>query len=440
MKIGFVSSNMYLDIIHQMVETEFSHIDVMYFTYENYTDAPGLLEQHQSECDAVIFSGSLAYYYCRANFMQKVPWIAVKPHSSSLAMALREAIEKGYSLKRISVNLADVGLTNSACREVGVNPNDITIFNRNVDVSEYAEPDYSMRIYRYIRRQFEENGITCGLTANLWAYKRMLAEGYPVVFMRTSLDSFRAAFHEVYRRVLVGKDDKAQIVAVIVSGELPDDTSVMVQSDYTYMRRRLKMMEKVYEFSTRIQGVVCDESSNRYMIIAAKEDFEAETEGFKEFRVFKELNRNTLERYFVGVGYGVTAIAARKNARVALEQAKHNGSNSACLVSADGNVASLISYLTENDEGAGGNKIDRMAARTGLSAELLRRLIKVMEKSDSNRFTSAELAVLLGSSKRNMDRMLLRLESAGIANMVGKVADGERGRPKRVFELNFDFK
>ena len=63
MKIGFVSSGMYLDIIHQMVETEFSHIDVIYFTYDDYTHAPELLEQHQSECDAVIFSGNLAYYY-----------------------------------------------------------------------------------------------------------------------------------------------------------------------------------------------------------------------------------------------------------------------------------------------------------------------------------------------------------------------------------------
>ena len=60
MKIGFVSSGMYLDIIHQMVETEFSHIDVIYFTYDNYIGAPALLEEHQSECDAVIFSGNLA--------------------------------------------------------------------------------------------------------------------------------------------------------------------------------------------------------------------------------------------------------------------------------------------------------------------------------------------------------------------------------------------
>ena len=176
------------------------------------------------------------------------------------------------------------------------------------------------------------------------------------------------------------------------------------------------------------------------MIIAAKEDFEAETAGFKEFRVFKELNRNTLERYYVGVGYGVTAIAARKNARVALEQARNNGSNSACLVASDGNVVSLISYLAESDEGEAVNKIDRLSVRTGLSTELLRRLVTAIEESDSKRFTSAELADMLGSSKRNMDRMLLRLETAGIANMVGKVADGERGRPKRVFELNFDFK
>lgn len=440
MTIGFVSSEIYVDIIRQMAESEFSYINVLFFTYKDYTQVPEILAQRQDECDAVIFSGSLAYYYSRANFTQKVPWTVVKPQSSSLAMALKEAIDKGYDLKRLCINVSNTEITRSACNELGVDPEKIFVYNRSGDSGEFVDADYNASVYRFFKRQLEENGASCFITANLWVYRRMSAEGYPAVFMKTSLDSFRAVFNEAYRRALGGSEGQAQIVAIIVGNDLPDDYSTSVQSEYMHMRRKLRMIESVYTFAAQIQGVVCDETTNRQMIITAREDFEAETGGFKEFRLFRELNRNTLESYFVGVGYGITAVGARKNARYALEQAKNNGSNSACLVAADGRVVSLISYLTESEDGGEAGKIDRLSARTGLSAALLRRFIKVIEDSDKNEFTSAELATLMGVSKRNMDRMLIRLENAGLANMVGKVADGERGRPKRVFELYFDFK
>ena len=83
--------------------------------------------------------------------------------------------------------------------------------------------------------------------------------------------------------------------------------------------------------------------------------------------------------------------------------------------------------------------MERLSVRTGLSTAMLQRLIKVVEENAGVRFTSNELAQLMGVSKRNMDRMLLRLEASGFATMVGKDTDGERGRPKRIFELNFDF-
>ena len=73
-------------------------------------------------------------------------------------------------------------------------------------------------------------------------------------------------------------------------------------------------------------------------------------------------------------------VGARKNARYAFEQAKKGGSNSACLVAADGTVVSLVSYLTKNEDGENVSKIDKLSARTGLSVELLRRIVEHVVK------------------------------------------------------------
>ena len=66
MKIGFVSSEKYPKTIHRLADTEFPYIDILYLTYEDYTKVPQILEERQLECDAILFSGYLAYYYSRA--------------------------------------------------------------------------------------------------------------------------------------------------------------------------------------------------------------------------------------------------------------------------------------------------------------------------------------------------------------------------------------
>ena len=140
-----------------------------------------------------------------------------------------------------------------------------------------------------------------------------------------------------------------------------------------------------------------------------------------------------------GVGYGITAIAAKQNACIALERARTQGPDSACLVAANGKNVSLISYLDQPERGLSGadGKLEALSKKAGISAKRLARFCEIIDDRKTRRFTSAELAALLGVSKRNIDRILLRLESACMARVVGKMTGGEAGRPKRIFELNF---
>lgn len=439
MKIGFVSSEKYPETIHRLADTEFPYIDILYLTYEDYTKVPRILEERQLECDAILFSGYLAYYYSRANCPQKIPWMVVQSQSSSLASALRTAIEQGYDIHSLCICSLREHDFQSACREIGVDPQKVTLYQTFPSPNDYAEPDYNQKVYRFYRRHLDDRNVSCCITSNLYAFRRLTSEGVPIIFMETSFDTFRQAFYSVYRQLIDPSNQQAQIVAVLVENDLPGDYSAVTRSEYQYMRRRLRVLEKIYAFANRLQGITSDAGFNQQMIVCTRNEFEAETKGFREFDLFREINRDIMGSCRFGVGYGITAIAAKQNACIALEHARVHGPNSACLVAASGKTVSLISYLDQPEKGLSGadGKLEALSKKSGISAKRLARLCEIIDDRKTRRFTSTELAALLGVSKRNMDRILLRLESACMARVVGKMTGGEAGRPKRIFELNF---
>lgn len=138
MKIGFVSSEKYPKTIHRLADTEFPYIDILYLTYEDYTKVPQILEERQLECDAILFSGYLAYYYSRANCPQKVPWMVVQSQSSSLASALRTALEQGYDIHSLCICSLREYDFQSACREIGIDPQKITLYQTFPNPNDYA--------------------------------------------------------------------------------------------------------------------------------------------------------------------------------------------------------------------------------------------------------------------------------------------------------------
>ena len=273
MKIGFVSSEKYPKTIHRLADTEFPYIDILYLTYEDYTKVPQILEERQLECDAILFSGYLAYYYSRANCPQKVPWMVVQSQSSSLASALRTALEQGYDIHSLCICSLREYDFQSACREIGIDPQKITLYQTFPNPNDYAEPNDNQKVYRFYRRHLDDKNVSCCITSNLYAFQRLTSEGVPIIFMETSFDTFRQAFYSVYRQLVDPSNQQAQIVAVLVENDLPGDYSAVTRSEYQYMRRRLRVLEKIYAFANRLQGITSDAGFNQQMIVCTRNEF-----------------------------------------------------------------------------------------------------------------------------------------------------------------------
>lgn len=76
-----------------------------------------------------------------------------------------------------------------------------------------------------------------------------------------------------------------------------------------------------------------------------------------------------------------------------------------------------------------------IARETGVGAKTVVKILQTIIRESNNLFTSQSLADALSISRRSADRIIEKLESAGYAATIGKMACGEKGRPSRVVEL-----
>ncbi len=139
----------------------------------------------------------------------------------------------------------------------------------------------------------------------------------------------------------------------------------------------------------------------------------------------------------IGVGFGATALAAEKNAQLALLHAKQTGVSNAILVNDEGVMEGPLytpdsityQYRTENKE------MNQLLRKAGVTITTYNKLLSVQKNLGQNCISAVEAAEWLGMTQRNARRILSDLEKNGLAELTGEEAPASRGRPRKVYRL-----
>ena len=438
MKIAFVSSEIYAGRLQQMVAGAFDHLEITDLTYDTYTDAAEVVRARQGEFDGVLFSGSLAYYDCKRRVPEEVPWQLTQHMSSHLATILSNSLRQGFDISSISVDNMPVRQVRSAYQEIGVNPQEVTIYSRHRTATDVLSRGSEEQL-EFHRRNYYEHRVTCCFTSTLRCYRALKEQGIPVVFLENSYDSFRHALYALYTRISERSNASSQIVVTIAELAPPHEQSVIAGDRVQYARCLAAMTEKVYAFAERTSALVAANGADQFVLVSTKEDFAKASWDFSGFTLFSELSADLLATTNLGVGYGRSAAGAQANAKRALRLARRKGGNFVCAVSGDGRPLLVSSYLNGPQETAVNvdEKIARLARLAGLSIGKMQRLYRAVSGDEQTAFTSAEIAVRSGLSPRSTDRALMRLENARLARVSGVRSGGTAGRPGRLWSFSF---
>lgn len=233
------------------------------------------------------------------------------------------------------------------------------------------------------------------------------------------------------------KNSENQIVVVAIKLNVPSEYSLMKEDEYSYLSQRIKIMDRLYHFNHRIDGVLVEQSKSECMIFPTKKIIETETNQYKDFYLLDVLREVSAVPVYIGIGYGKTANESKYNAYESMKKMERSRQNSVYIVFENGEVMGPL------ETGRGAKKQDsfdekfyRAATETGLSVNTIYKIFGGIVKEEKADFTSRELAAICGVSVRTMDRIILKLCDAGYCEVISEKLMHKSGRPSRILRLH----
>ncbi len=71
-------------------------------------------------------------------------------------------------------------------------------------------------------------------------------------------------------RYIAKKNNENQIIVLAIKLNMPSEYSLMKEDEYAYLSQRIKILDKLYHFNSRIDGVLVEQSRSEFMILQLK--------------------------------------------------------------------------------------------------------------------------------------------------------------------------
>lgn len=434
MKILYVGPDMVTEKMKAVSKEYFPNLEVDSLKYQSYVEAPGLVEKYPGKIDAVLFGGKTPFKYFEKNNKAHILCDYLPRHDTTLYRALFETnyLHK-YDIGSLSVDTYDERTTKRLYKEIGVEFQADRMFFAE---QKFLEEGYTDYVRQFHHENYWKNHVNCCITGLEEVYYSLKEEGIPVVFCLPSEDIMRQSLENVQMRVIAQKNSENQIVVVAVKMDMPSEYSLMKDDEYAYLAQRLKILDRLYHFNSRIEGVLVEQGRSEFMIFTTKKVIETETNNYKDIYLLDMLRDVSMINTYVGIGYGNTANKSKFNAYESIKMAQRHGGQAAYVVLEDGEV---IGPVGSSSNGRRKESFDerfyQIARETSLSANTVYKIFTNITKEGKTEFTSKELAGICGVSVRTMDRIVLKLCDAGYCEVISEKLMSKYGRPSRILRF-----
>lgn len=435
MKILYIGPKIGTEKMMKVSKQNFPSLEMDYIKYDRYTEAPELLQQYTGKVDAVLFGGKSPFKAFEK--IQKNGDILcdyVPRHDTTLYRALLEAIYlRVYDISRLSVDTYDKKITKRLFSEIGVEFKEKNMFFAE---QKYQQEGYAQYVVEFHRKLYRENLVSCCITGLEEVYYILKEEGIPVVFCLPSEDVMIQSLKNLQLRFIAKQNSENQIVMVAVKLDMPSEYSLMKGDEYAYLSQRIKVLEKLYYFSNRIDGVLVEQGKSEFMIFTTKKVIELETKNYKDVYLLDLLREISVINTYIGIGYGKTANESKYNAYESIKMAQRHGSSVVYVAFENGEfMGPLESASSSKNKANFDERFYQIARETGLSINTVYKIFSNVARERQTEFTSKELAAICGISVRTMDRIVIKLCDAGYCEVVSEKLMSKYGRPSRILRF-----
>lgn len=425
MNIACIGPSDSLTVMHESVSRFFPNLNFRMYVRERTEDSWEVLEQSQSECDGLLFSGIGVQEAAKARGMVTKPHAQIERGAYSLIRVFAEIQRSGLPFGRISLDVVTDRVLQEVLREFGVSFEKVYSMPFAVHHREHEYRDRHQELLSSGRVDLAISGFGS-------VYRELKDMGYPVFRMLPSALQIRETVEHLLAEISARSLRSAGIAIQIIRLHGDEEQSV---NQYDHMKDEGRFFLELLDYVRAIQGSLFNFGKREYVIFSTRGVIESPVHLDMLTRLFSWGRSNNI-LFSSGIGIGATAFEAEKSARQALANGRRLPQGGVFLLHGD----QLRGPLGESEELQYRTRIEdqtllRMAEEIGISASSVDRIRAIMDKTGKKIFDSGDLAGCLGVGERSARRVLKKFVDSGYATMVGKEAAHQVGRPKDLIKI-----
>ncbi|SES28466.1 hypothetical protein [Salisediminibacterium halotolerans] len=400
------------------------------FAYEHTEETPAIVAEHNDYIDQWLFSGQSPYALALAEGLISEETALFPPHhGSSLLGALLEAsYNSGAKMAAVSVDTLD----DSEIAFVRETYSLQALTVHGLPYSGYMPPD---ELSAFHREKYRSGEAEIAFTTIRSVYQTLAAEGIPVYRITVTKPTIEVSLRLLKERGQANWYRKSQLAIVGVEIFEAEQESEAQQYSYKRKHQELELKRLLLDYTEELKGSFVQMGDGLFYIYTTRGEIESHP---SPFYLLESAQLQAKLAVRLGAGYGVTALEAEEHVRLALKHARKPGTSA--IISVD--ETKQITEVFADDEPVSydsrrlSEDVKAKLGERNLSPGVVSKLASSVKHYQKQTVTSQEIAQWLASSERNARRILLELEDAGLAEIVGEEQSGSRGRPRKIYRLD----
>lgn len=281
-----------------------------------------------------------------------------------------------------------------------------------------------------------DNKINLSFTRNYIISCELNKLGYDCIYMVPSTESILNTFKSLVNEITLQNLDKNKSATCIVTV----NSSEYINEDLIFKNDEIQnqIYNTILNSLSRhgFYGVQVKKNDMKIEIHTTKEMLNNMTNNYTDFFISEDLKEI---KYSLNIGWGIgnTNIHAEQNTRQANgKSASLNGNCTFIVNDTNDTIGPLYSNKNSNniEDSSIANKV---ASFIPLSNTNVSKIMCMINDRNSNNVSAEILSNYMNITLRSANRILSILYKAGIATIVNTKLDNQRGRPKKIYKVDF---
>ncbi|WP_257347197.1 hypothetical protein [Pseudalkalibacillus decolorationis] len=410
----------------------FSELELILFPYKRTEETETIILENKHLVDQWFFSGQSPYYYAVSKGAIKEEEGSFAPlYGSSLFGTLLEAqVQENRILKRMSLDTIQMSEIESVQKSFSLD---------SITIHTYPYSGYlpAEDISNFHEKLFQEGKIDTAITCIQSVFASLKEKGIPCYRVTPSVLAIQLVLQYLKERGQSTWYRKAQIAILGVEVIYPTNSEEQLYS-YKMKRNELELKRTILDYAEQVNGSFVQIADGHFYIYTTRGELDLQLNANSLFSLIDNSYVQSKLKIRMGLGYGLTALSAEQNVRLAFQYARQHESPVVVSVNEDKKVTK--SFHREQsisfEQRKWGLKWEEKFKEANISSTMVSKIESLARHYGKELVTSQELSHWIRSTERNARRILFEMEQLGLAKISGEEQSGARGRPRKIYKLN----